>query len=331
MAKIFLGCDPGYGGLKLYGEGGGRLTLAHVVEARETTYDFGAIGMSDTFGKSAARKIGNGIGSYWVGAGATQYGRSPTRLDFDRLSGSTEIKALLYAGLSGCKLKWNDQIHLCVGVPLGFVAGDQAKTRVAELRGWLTRSGETDPVHRWTDNDEIKSARITHVSILAQAHAAYLDYTLNMDGEENENALSETVGVISLGSNTVEMIALDSGELMPKYFHSESKGVVRMLEAINREQRTKRELAEIDLDLRSGKIERDIVARAGASWSNEISGVVASAWGNAQFAKVLVVGGGVRFAIPKLKQIFGTRLVLSAEPILSISRGLYKFGQTQHG
>jgi len=325
MASKIYGWDVGYGKSCLYGSDGGNAVVSHVSEAKAQQIDFKAIGADS---KIRAQLITNGIGRYWVGLGASELGSVSTRTDYDRIAGSPEVRALLYASLGKFTLSWQDRVHLVVGVPLGFVTGDNVAERIASLKGWLTRDKEQAKAHQWQDGRKDHVANIGRVSVLSQAQAAYLDYVLNDDGTENDNAVAGEVGVISIGHNTVEMVAIADGEVVKRFACAENAGVRKMLTTINNSLGGGYEIAELDVKLREGKLD---YAKAAESWSSNLEGVIERGWGmaHARFAKVVAVGGGVRFALPMLKRVFGNRLVQSDDAIQSVARGLYKFGVSQ--
>jgi len=314
--KTILGLDAGFGAFKVYGENGGEQVVAHVAEAPSAEIDFAAVGMG---GKPTATLITNGIGRFYVGMGAAELGRVNNRMDYDRLTGSPELKAIYLASLGKAGANSRDSISLVAGVPLGFVSGDGVKERVAQLKGWM--AGE----HHWEEGRKARGANVTSVAVLSQPHAAYLDYVLNDDGTENDNAVAGEMGIISIGHNTIELLVTEDGNPSRKFAHGEKAGVRRMLETINKELGGGYEIAELDSKLRVGKLNAE---KAIATWGSEVASVIERAWGEShrRFAKVIAVGGGIRFVQPQLKKLFGSRLVVPEDAVMAIARGLYKFG-----
>lgn len=91
-----LASDAGFGSIKLFGKSGG-LLLQSAVATNGTTSLGKLVGL-----KSARRPlhIQNERGSFYVGPGAHSFGRPVQNLDFDRLTGSPEMLALLHGTLT---------------------------------------------------------------------------------------------------------------------------------------------------------------------------------------------------------------------------------------
>jgi hypothetical protein len=91
-----LAFDAGFGSIKLFGKSGGLLLQSAV--AINGTPSLGKL-----IGLKAARRplhIQNERGSFYVGPGAHSFGRPVQNLDFDRLTGSPEMLALLHGTLT---------------------------------------------------------------------------------------------------------------------------------------------------------------------------------------------------------------------------------------
>lgn len=95
-AAATLAFDAGYGAIKLWGSRGGLLLQSAV--ATNGTRALGKVA-----GLKAVTRpphITNALGSFYVGKGAHNFGRPVQGMDFDRLSGSPEIKALFHGALT---------------------------------------------------------------------------------------------------------------------------------------------------------------------------------------------------------------------------------------
>jgi len=91
-----LAFDPGYGSIKCYGKRG-PLVMQSAVSLNGTQAIVKQIGLK--VGKRPLH-ITNDRGSFYVGQFAHQYGRAVGALDFDRLTGSPEMAALLHGALT---------------------------------------------------------------------------------------------------------------------------------------------------------------------------------------------------------------------------------------
>lgn len=91
-----LAFDAGFGSIKLFGKSGGLLLQSAVAIN-------GTASLGKLIGLKAARRplhIQNEGGSFYVGPGAHSFGRPVQNLDFDRLTGSPEMLALLHGALT---------------------------------------------------------------------------------------------------------------------------------------------------------------------------------------------------------------------------------------
>ncbi len=69
-------------------------------------------------------------GQFYVGAGAHDFGRPVENLDFDRLTGTPEMRALFYATLSRLlPLDKRQPIDIIIGLPIAVQSGDDAPAR----------------------------------------------------------------------------------------------------------------------------------------------------------------------------------------------------------
>ena len=159
-----LGIDLGFGNIKLYGPSGGIVLPSHVATAGNATVA-DLVGMTS---QAAPLQITQLDRSYYVGAGAHSWGRPVENLDYDRLTGSPEIRALLAGAFTRYMQEYGrieTAVTLFVGLPLEPLSGDPATVQatVAAARAWLTG------VHAWRAGD---SAR----QLAAQCAPAAADY-----------------------------------------------------------------------------------------------------------------------------------------------------------
>jgi len=319
--KQVVGLDLGFGAFKIYTADASGVVVSHVSEARVGDAGLSAIGVNID---PTTQVITNHIGKYYVGLGAAKLGRVNSRLDYDRLTGAPEMRALLYASLGKIGPTYKDTIGLIVGVPVGFVMGDadEVKARVRAAKDWLIAE------HSWLDGKRERTATVSSVSIISQAQAAYIDYSHDSTGEPIDENVDGEIGVVSIGHNTVELLAMSDGEPVRRFMFGEKAGVRRLLETVNIALGGSYDIAELDARLRAGKLD---IKNGLESWSSEIAGVIERGFNGAsgRFRKVVAVGGGVRFVQPTLKRLFGSRLVVPDDAVMSIARGLHKFGLQQ--
>lgn len=324
MAKLIFGLDAGFGAFKIWGANGGNMVVSHVARADGDSIDFDSVGMS--VGKNTASLISNGIGRYWVGLGATDIDEVSGRMDYERLSGSQEVRAMFMATLSKTNVTERDEVFLIVGVPFGFVSGEDADRRVAEMRSWMIGK------HKWQDGRKDRSANVTGIKIVSQAQAAYLDYAMGNDGKQVEEVELD-VGIVSIGHNTVELMSIDNGAPNRRFTRGDRYGVRRMLTNAAKSIGGGISEAEVDAMLRRGDVKsdyEDAIKNAKEGWIDDVIGFIDTVWSNdyTRFKKIIVVGGGVQFMPTQLRNKFKTKLVIQPDGVLSVARGLYKRGLT---
>lgn len=319
-----IGLDLGMGGVKTWSHDGGHILLSQVSAPTAQSINFNALGLKP--GKRPMAIL-NGTGRYFVGQGAHDAGEPIERLDYDRLTGSPEMRALVYGALSNHNTvsAATPTLDLFVGLPLGLAAGEGSRERVAAVKAWL--GGD----HHWHAGKHQHVATIASVGCVSQAHAAYADWLLELDGRpRNKAPKGAEVGVISIGFNTIEMLVLRDMQPIEKFTSGEKLGVRRLLELINEQRGGLYSLGELDVQLRAGHLDEPAAL---AKWQSQVLGHIERVWGDEQrrFALVLAVGGGCVLLRSALQRLFGARLGESDEPVMSVARGLFKLGVRQAG
>ena len=94
---FYLGEDLGMGANKLFGAPGGLQVLSQVATNGTQHLASSTVGLRQ---RQRPMEIKTEHGSFYIGEGAHDYGRPVESLDFDRLTGAPEMKALLYGSLT---------------------------------------------------------------------------------------------------------------------------------------------------------------------------------------------------------------------------------------
>jgi len=353
LDKQVVGLDLGMGATKLWSSSGGSTILSQVSVPSGREINLGALGLVT---KRKPQVIANGTGRYLVGEGAHDVGTPVERLDYDRLTGAPEMRALVYGALSQADAVFVSDVHLVVGLPLGLAGGDNGRKRVAAVKAWLVGnhhkwpSPSTTPrrvaygphcasgpprghAGPWQTGGRDQAVHIVRntpsrgcVGCVSQAHAAYTDWCIDLDGTAlHKPDKSAEIAVISVGFNTIELLVLRDNQPLAKFTAGEKLGVRRLLEIANEQRGGLFTLGELDIQLRTGAL-RDVAAVA--KWTSQVKGHIEREWGDAAqcFERVLAVGGGSLLLADALRELFGERLITSDEPVLSVARGLYKLG-----
>ncbi len=316
---IFFGNDLGAGANKLYGPHGGLQLLSTVATDDGRTL----ARMPGLSRRKPPLRVRTADGAFYVGPGAHDWGRPVENLDYDRFSGSPELVALFYGTVTRYINEHgpiSSPVHLTVGLPIGTLSGspEQVSKAVGAVRRWIR--GE----HAWEADGEDYALTVQEVRVTSQPVGALFDFLLDEEGKflpQRRPLFKKEIGIISVGMNTVELLAVRGGAPLPRFTAGGTVGVRRLLELLNPEGLYS--LGELDVMLRSGQLD---VSGALPIWAREVTGFVERRWGAAarRFAAVLVVGGGALLLRDVLLQRFGGKGFVPDDPVISIARGLYK-------
>lgn len=317
---IILGEDLGMGANKLYGVGGG-LQLPSQVSVNGTQAVTSMVGLRS---QKPPLHITTEHGSFFVGSGAHDWGRPVENLDYDRLTGAPEMRALLYGSLTRYMQMHGPldaPVTMYVGMPLEPLSGEQGKANARAVRSWLEK------VHVWQADGQEYRVHVQTARVTSQAVGALFDYILDERGKplpERKRVLTQEVGIVSIGFNTVELLVVRDKRPVQRFTGGSTAGVRRLLELVDAGKLYS--LGELDTRLRAGALD---IRGALPVWEREITGVLERQWGGAwrRFAAVLIVGGGALLLGRDFLMRFNGKAYLPDEPVLSIARGLYKLGR----
>jgi len=323
---INLGLDLGMGACKLHGPAGGVEVASHVAIADGRVVS-GLAGMRTA--TTPARVTVDGR-AFYVGAGAHDWGRPIENLDYDRLNGAPEMRAIVYAALTRYATLagglFAGPLSLWVGMPLEPLSGDGAQRTIQAVKGWLKGRHEF-AISDGDFTDLPMKVEVAEVRVTSQPTGALFDYLLDDAGKfiaERKGHLKEEVGIISVGFNTVELLVVQNNAPVQRFTAGTTAGVRRLLELGNGDGLYS--LGEMDGRLRAGSL--DIRATL-PIWGREVSGAIERTWGRSwrRFAKVVVVGGGAIILNGQLA--FAGKAAVPDQPVMAIARGLYKMALMQ--
>lgn len=320
---IFLGEDLGMGANKLWGPAGGLQVVSQVASNGTRHLSDGIVGLKQ---RKRPIAVQFEMGSFYVGEGAHEHGRPVENLDFDRLTGAPEMRALLYASLAQYQDEhgpFDAPISLMAGLPLQMMMGDGAKAYQDGVKKWLRGVHEFE-VDGITHRVEVEQARLT-----SQPVGALFDYVVNDQGEiqkDRAHAMLDEVGVISVGFNTLELLVVKDQGAVERFTAGNTVGVRRLLELMNRDGLFS--LGELDEKLRAGRL-REELKSALPIWSREVNGEIEKRWGGSfrRFGRVLIVGGGALLLKDALTSQFNGKAWIPDQPVMSIARGLWKLAR----
>ncbi len=316
---IYIGEDLGMGANKLWGPAGGLQVISQV--AISAGGHLG--GMAGLKAKRRPMEVRGDFGTFYIGQGAHEYGRPVENLDFDRLTGAPEMRALLYGTLAEYQAlhgAFDASISLMVGLPLQMMVGEKAKEFQNGVKSWLKGK------HEFKVDGKVHSIEVVQVRMTSQPVGALFDYVLDETGQiqaDRADALLDEVGVISVGFNTVELMVVKDQGAVERFTQGNTIGVRRLLELMNHAGLFS--LGELDERLRAGRMKSQLKS-ALPIWAREVNGEIEKRWGQSyrRFAKVIVVGGGALILKDALTAQFGMKAFVPNLPVLSIARGLWK-------
>jgi hypothetical protein len=322
--SIKFGCDLGQSSLKFVGAAGALQFASMASLYGGATADFGK--------KRKGPVIVEGdFGKLYVGHGAHSFGSPIENLDFDRLAGTPEMRAVFLGAMASYMRKYgpfNDSLMLVVGLPLQMLMGEGAN--VAKFRknvsAWL--AGD----HKWIADGKEYELHVDRVELLPQAMGAPIDFALDMNGkaisEERTKALQNECATISIGSNTVELLVTKRDEDTKRFNGGKAIGVRQLWQRVDPYQHYT--FGEFDQDLRAGTLPDgyQVTDQHLESWSSEIIGFANSKWSQSyhRFHKIFLVGGGAIMLEKILKAKFNGKSVIPENPVMCIANGLYKAG-----
>lgn len=315
---ITLGIDAGNGAFKIFGEHGGQETLSQVAWNGNQRV-VSTIGLRK---QKPPLRIENAHGSFYVGAGAHDYGRPVENLDVERFNGTPEMVSLFHGAMTHTLNRIGElpgSVSVIVGLPQETLTGDIAEQTKENVRRWLRGR------HEWRADGQEISIEISDVKVASQVSGGLFDYLLDDNGKfvpERKRAFTAEVGIISIGFGTVELLVVRDRVPVQRFTTGAASGVRRLLEILNGRLYS---LGELDLMLRSGHLD---ISTALPVWEREVMGVIEKQWGTAwrRFAAVLIVGGGAHL-LKDLPFKFAGKGYVPDDPVQSIARGLWKMSK----
>ena len=349
--EALLGIDPGAGAIKVYGPGGGiQLPSIVAIDGSRTlsrtlapalSHEPGEFPGPRPAGRSGVNagmaglarakpplRIASPAGAFWVGERAADWGRVVENLDHDRFTGSPELQALTYGGLTRYFRQRGQPatvLNVTIGLPLESLTGPETETAglAAGVRRWLVGN------HIWAADDATCEVAIAEVRIASQPAGALFDFLLDAMGgfiPARKLLFAKEIGVVSIGMSTVELLVARNGAPVNRFTAGQTFGVRRLLELTAPDGLYT--LGELDALLRAGRLD---ISLALPIWASEVTGLIERRWGRdyRRFAAIVVVGGGALLLREALLARFGGKMFLPEDPVLATGRGLYKMALMQ--
>lgn len=325
---IYFGADMGMGAWKGWGPKGGAQVLSLVSSN-------GTFQMDEFTGgrrKTRPVHVQSAFGSFFVGDNAHDYGVPMQNMAFDRLTDTSEIRSIFYAGLHRYQALYgafDRPLSLMVGLPFQMLMGPLAKEYKAAVKKWMIGR------HEFIADGVQYRVEITEATLKPQAMGILFDYTYDdngiLDPDKASLWVDETAG-LSIGRKTIEFMLTRENDDVDRFTGGVDMGVTRLLEDINRQYEIKLNcerpytLGELDMKLRNKRVDKDVLERALQDWVQRVRGAIDDRWGEyyRRFTAVLVVGGGAELLRHHIPTLLRGKAIVLDDPVGAISHGMYK-------
>ena len=279
-----------------------------------------------------------GQGAYLVGAGTERYTRPLERMNLERLAEGADTRALTYAALGQLLGPGSHQVHLLVGFPVQVMADrQQAKTLLRGLRRWLKGT------HTFTLDGQTTTLDVLRIQALAQPVGAFFAWGLDNAGHWARPAadIRSLVGVLDIGFNTLDLFAVQDGQVIGQYTGGDTAGVRRATEILRQEVQRAYDVTlsqhQADallharrpvLDTAAGSIDlQGTVSQALEHAGLGIQSFVETRWGRGrQFRYVLVTGGGAPLFRRWILELLPSAHILP-QPVTANALGLARYAR----
>lgn len=321
---IKIGLDMGRSSVKLTGAAGSVLfpSMAALIGLQR----------ADMIGRSKKNRpmvVEADFGEMFVGHNAHRHGQPLENFSFDQLANATdEMRAILFGTLTEYQRKhgaFDEPLEVVVGLPYQMLEGDadQVAQWNRQIKNWI--GGE----HHWKADGAEMQTIITRVSLAPQAFGVVTDYVFDMLGnavsEEHSKAMKMECAAISIGSSTVELQVTWKDADTKRFCGGKAIGV-RWLKSLS-DPKDAYYFGEWNELLEAGELpDKFSVDPYLNGWWTEVDRFLDDKWktSHERFFKVFVVGGGSMMLKQQLTRKFNGRAVFFSDPIMAISRGLYK-------
>jgi hypothetical protein len=157
--------------------------------------------------------------AYQVGHNLHYYTKPEPRTGYEALAEGGAIKALTYAALA--QLGADYTADVVVAWPVGLLTNKELFGRLkASFRDWFRAE------HRFLVDGHEHRVVIRQVRLRPQPFGTYSAFLLNEKGHiKNKADWAAPVGVIDLGHNTLDLFALQGGNLIERFTVGDERGV----------------------------------------------------------------------------------------------------------
>ena len=336
-----IGLDPGFGGIKAAAIEEGTLHTAHVPAVVGVgSTDLGLLSLGGLTRRPREEKphtVTFGDVSYLVGHNVHRYARPVERMDFHRLTGGPEIQAAVYAALAQVLPQGEAAVPILLGLPVEIMEDRETAQQVLRgIRGWLVGD------HVFAVDGAARILHVREVRAMPQPAGTFFAWGLDDAGRwvRPRDDLRVPVGIVDIGFNTLDLFAVENGQVVGQYTGGDTAGIRRATEVLSTQVRERYDVRlsryEADGYLRqkrpvlqcaAGAVDlRPLVQQALEVTATAILDFIETRWGNAaQFRHVLFTGGGSALLRPWLERQYPHGVVL-ADPVTANAVGFARYG-----
>ncbi len=266
------------------------------------------------------------------------FARPIERMDFLRLADGPELRALTYAAIGSLLGPGEHDVCLMLGLPVEVMADRERVTAtLRELRAWLSGA------HCYTLDGNDVVLQVRKMKAMAQPAGAFFAWGLDDGGHWARPAsdLKAPVGICDIGFNTLDLFAVEGGQVVARFTGGDTLGLRRAAELLSNQVRRDYGVAlslhEADgllsdkrpqLYTPTGLADLQAATRQALdAATGEILGFVESRWGQGrQFAYLLFTGGGAEALRSELTHLYPHGLMLP-DPVTANALGLARYAQ----
>jgi hypothetical protein len=276
--------------------------------------------------------------SYLVGENMAAYAKPLERLDFQRLSGGPELRALTYTSLGLLLGSGEFTISIMTGLPIEALE-DKALAQKTKngLRKWL------EGTHHFRVNDQETILHIQTVAALPQPAGTFFAWGLNDAGKwvRSQDDFHAPVAICDVGFNTLDLLSIEKGKPIPRFTGGDTAGMRRavelLLSSLEEQYQVHLSLQQGDalirqgnptLQIAAGKIDlRELVGEAKQAAAGGIVTFLDHYWENGrQFRHVIFTGGGTAALHDSLIAQYPLGYVMP-DPVMANALGLARYGR----
>jgi len=257
-------------------------------------------------------------------------------MDLLRLSDGPELRLLLYTAIYRLLGSGAYQVALMIGLPVEVMADrERGLATLRSLRGWLIGH------HEFMVNGDSILLEITEIQAMPQPAGTFFAWGLNDEGHwiRGKEELRVPVAICDVGFNTLDLFAVQSGEVIARYTGGDTVGMRRAAEMLCSALRARYSvdisLHEADALIRDkfpkiytavGEINlRPLVTQALDATAAAVVTFMEQRWGKGkQFTYLILTGGGAETLRDHLLRQYPHGVILP-NPVVANAIGLARY------